>query len=152
MLHEADKTTKKTLRARNFSISDRICFVLQLNNTLYVVCAPPVHTWTTIEEREGEEKDQSFTIRRQKIENAKKVGREVKDQRISNFNCCSLSFVFIFLSDQKVNDPFHLFTINILIQHIYYLFSKFAQSCLYLCWFSLIIIISTAFGGNSSVQ
>lgn len=65
-------------------------------------------------EKDGEEKDQSLPSGGKRREMRKRLDHEVKDQRISNFNCCWRSALF-----SEINDPFHLFSINILIQHIF---------------------------------
>lgn len=100
---KADKTRRETFFVeRNFSISDDddddrrrfssrsdlITALCRLHSSLDAL--NDGQQWRKREK--GERKDQSCAIGRQTTRNAKKVGPEVKDQRISNFNCCSPAF------------------------------------------------------------
>jgi hypothetical protein len=95
-----------------------------------------------MEKEREREKDQKFAIGRRSEMRKRLDPQNVKDQRISSLAIVGLPFVFAlslsFLSlFGEINDPFHLFAINILIQHILLLLFRklfgFSAECATLC-------------------
>ena len=116
MLHETDKT--KSLRFAQFFNQRR--FFLQPNNTLcavylYLALFKHGQQWRNAKRGEGSKLCHP-AARDSKCEKGWTRSERSKNQQLQLLLAV---FCLHFSCDQKVNDPFHLFSINILIQHIF---------------------------------